>query len=160
LLKNAASHLFLTADYPCHTGLHIDQAIYSEFRPDSKNNIARSWKQVAIQTEDLPYQPFDPVAPYCITNFSMHTNPQPIEILRVRHKNHGKPIPSAPLAKPINALELSSCPEQVNFRESKTFQQANCLRPFALLLLITAWPARVFIRTRNPWVRERLILLG
>jgi len=141
LLKDAASRLFLTADYPCHTGLHIDQAVYGKFRPDSKNDIARRWKQVSIQTEDLSYQPFDPVAPHCITNFSMHTNSQPIVTLCVRHEYHDKPITSAPLTKPINALKLSRCPEQVNFRQSQTFQQAqqaNCLRPFALLLLITA----------------------
>ncbi len=33
-------------------------------------------------------------------------------------------------------------------------------RPLALLLLTTACPARVLIRSRKPWVRFRLILLG
>jgi hypothetical protein len=98
LLKSAASRLFLTADYLCHTGLHIDKAVYGEFRTDSENNITRRWKKFTIQTENFPYQSFDPVAPYCITNFSMHTNSKPIVTLCVRHNNHGKPITSAPLA--------------------------------------------------------------
>jgi len=34
------------------------------------------------------------------------------------------------------------------------------LRPFALLLLITALPALVFIRLRKPCVRLRFMLLG
>jgi len=39
-------------------------------------------------------------------------------------------------------------------------QDASCLRPFALLLLMVAWPARVFMRVKNPWVRARLVVLG
>jgi hypothetical protein len=32
--------------------------------------------------------------------------------------------------------------------------------PFALLLLMMAWPARVLILFRKPWVRLRFVLLG
>lgn len=39
-------------------------------------------------------------------------------------------------------------------------QAASRLRPFARRLLMTACPVRVFMRTRNPWVRARLTLLG
>jgi hypothetical protein len=39
-------------------------------------------------------------------------------------------------------------------------QTLNLLRPLALLLLITALPALVFIRRRKPWVLFRFMLLG
>jgi len=131
----------LSADYPRHIGLHIDQAVDGKFRPDSKNNIAGQREQVTIQTKHLSYQPFDPVTPHSITCFSVNTDSQTIVMLCICQENHGKPVTSVPLAKPINALKFPRCPEQVSFRQSETFQQAqadNCFRPFALLLLITA----------------------
>ena len=39
-------------------------------------------------------------------------------------------------------------------------QTARRLRPLARRALITARPPRVFMRTRNPWVRARLIFEG
>jgi hypothetical protein len=89
--------------------LHIDQTVYGESGPDSKNNIAR-WRQlISVETKRLTYQPFDPVAANGITSFSMHTDSQPIIILIVRQKNHDKIVPSEPLTKPINALKLPGC---------------------------------------------------
>ena len=140
-LNGVVSRLLLTTDDSCHIGLQIHQAVYGKFRPDSKHNIAGRWKQVTMKTEDLPYQPFNSVAPHGTTSFSVHTNSQPIVTFHVRQINHGKPVPSESLTKPINELKLPGCLEQVNFRESETVQPAqaaNCLRPFALLRLITA----------------------
>jgi hypothetical protein len=163
IAQEKISRPFLTVDYPRHTGLHIDQAVYGEARPDGKNNIAGRRKQMTVETEDLPYQSFYSVAPHCITSFFLHTDSQPIVRLAVRKENNTKPIASKPLAKSINALKLPGGPKQMNLGKTKTAQLAqadNCFRPFALLLLITACPDRVFIRTRKPWVRARLILLG
>jgi hypothetical protein len=121
--------------------LQLDQVVQGESGTDSKNDIAGRRKQITIKPENLPYQPFDSVAPYCITNLSVHTNSQPLTTLSVRQKNHGKPVTMKSLPKSINALKLLGCLEQVNFRKSETVQRAqadSCFRPFALLLLITA----------------------
>ena len=139
--KVLSSRLFHTTKQPYHTGLYIHQAVYGESRPDSNNNIAGRWKHVTMKTEDFPYQPFNSITPHGITRFFLHTNSQPVVTFCVRHINHRKPLTVESLTMPINALEFPGCFEQVNFREWETVQlaqAANCLRPFALLLLMTA----------------------
>ena len=120
ITQGCVSRLFLTANYPCHAGLQIDQAVYGKSRPDSKNNIAGRGKQVTMKTENFPYQPFNPITPHCITSFSVHTNSQPVVTLCVRQINQGKPLTMESMPKPIDALKLPGCPEQVNFRECET----------------------------------------
>jgi hypothetical protein len=47
------------------------------------------------------------------------------------------------------------CNEQPTRRARR--QTARRLRPLARLAAITARPPRVFMRTRKPWVRARLV---
>lgn len=118
------SRPFLTVDYARHTGLHIDQAVNGEARPDGKNNIARGRKQMTVETEYLPYQSFYSVAPNCITSFFLHTDSQPAVRFAVREENHAKPIASKPLTKSINALKLPRCFKQMSLGKTITAQLA------------------------------------
>lgn len=137
----AFSSTRLTADYTSHAGFHTQQTVYCELGTDGKNDIGRRWKQVPVQTKNFPHQPLDPVTPYRITGFPMHADPQPIVLERVRQDDHGKAVASKPPTGKVNALKIAGRSQQMVFRESVSIQAtqaANCLRPFALLLLITA----------------------
>jgi len=143
--------------------VHLQQAVDGESGTDRQDDIGGRGKQVAVQTEDLSDQPFDPVAPHRVAGFSLHTDPQPIVLKGICQKDQSKSITSKPLSGSIDALKLPGRAQEMIFRKRgtiQTVQAANCLRPFALLLLMTAWPVRVFIRTRKPWVRARLMVLG
>lgn len=131
----------LPADDSSHTGLHVKQTVNSKSGTDSKDDIGGRWKQIPVQTEDLPYQPFDPVPPHRISGFSVHTDPQPAVLKCVRQEDHGKAVTSKPPPRQVNALKIAGRSQQMFFREGipiQAVQAANCLRPLALLLLITA----------------------
>lgn len=151
------------ADRLPDTGQHLFQAVDRESGTDRQNDIAPCRKQITMQTENFPEQPFDSVPPDCVSSFTVHADSQPSIGERIVKEDQGETFTLQPLAGAVDPLELPCCPQSMIFREreaAQLFQAANCIRPFALLLLITARPERVFIRTRKPWVRARLVLLG
>jgi len=121
--------------------LHVKQTVDGKSGADRQDDIGGDRKQIPVETENFPDQPFDSVAPDRVTGFSVHTDPQSIVLKGIRQVNNGKSITPEPPAGPVDALKLPGCPQQVIFRKRETIQTvqaANCLRPFALLLLITA----------------------
>ncbi len=144
-------------------GLEGFQTVKGKIGPDGDNNIALPRKTLPVASEDFPNQPLDPVPPYCVAGPAMHTDPQAIPWQGIRQDNDCKTVPMKPPSGPVYALKLPVCTQQMRLRESIPLQQAqaaSCLRPLARRLLMTARPFLVFIRTRKPWVRARLVVLG
>lgn len=143
--------------------MHVQQTVDGEFGADGENDIGGRREPIAVQTEDLPDQSLDPVAPHSVACLAVHTDPQSVVRQGVGQEDQGEPLSPKPPAGSVDALKLPGCSQQMLFRKRAAIQAvqgANCLRPFALRLLITARPVRVFMRTRNPWVRARLVVLG
>jgi len=65
---------WLTADDSSHFGLHVKQSVDCETGTDRQDDIDGCGKQVTVQTENFPYQPLDPIAPYRIAGFPVYTD--------------------------------------------------------------------------------------
>lgn len=157
------STTFTGTDRLPDTGQHLFQTVERESGTDGQNDIALCREQITVQTKNFPEQSFYSVAPDCIPSFTVHADSQPSKSERIVQEDQGKTVTSQPSAGAVDSLKLPCCPQSMIFREREAIQllqAANCMRPFARLLLITARPERVFIRTRKPWVRARLVLLG
>lgn len=102
----------------------------------------------------------------------MNTDAESVDRLGVRGNNKAEMIPLNSLALSIyQAVLLGFCKQRV-LGKRKMFhgikpllpacypETVKRLRPLALLLLIMARPALVFIRLRKPCVRRRFMLLG
>ncbi len=145
------------------TSFHIQQIIDIKIRSYSPDNIRTMREQFPVEPECFADESLNSITPYCISNLAGYTDTQPAVLKIVRQNDKCEPIPPVACASLVNSLKLSCDSEQVSLRKSITTQKnyaVNCLRPLARLLLTTACPERVFIRTRKPWVRARLILLG
>jgi len=86
--------------------LHVKQTVNSKTGTDSKDDIGSRWKQIPVQTENLPYQPFDSVPPHRISGFSVHTDPQPAVLKCIRQEDHSKAVTSKPPPRQVNALKI------------------------------------------------------
>ena len=139
------------------------QTIERKIGPDGNNNVTAIGKFRPVTAKDFSNQSFDPVSPNRIANFSLDAYSQTVPCQGIGQYNDGKTIAVVPFSGPIDALKLPVGPQKMFFGECipiQSAQTASCLRPFARLLRITACPFFVFMRTRNPWVRARLVLLG
>jgi len=73
-LDKGISSTWLSADDLSHTGLHVKQTVDCESRANRQHDIDGCRKQITVQTENFPYQPFDPVTPHRIAGFPVHTD--------------------------------------------------------------------------------------
>lgn len=124
-----------------HAGLHVAQAFDAKFRTDSKDNIGGRRKQITIQAKHFPYQPFYPVTSHRVAGFPVDTDSQAIVLEGIGQDNQSESITAKPSTGPVNPLKLPGRSQEMTLRERMTAQMAqaaNCLRPFARLLLITA----------------------
>jgi hypothetical protein len=115
-----------------------------------------------MQSEGFPDYTFNSVPVYRITSFFLYTDTQPVVLHTVCRKDQRKTLTMQAFSLAIDTIKLPVFSQQTYFGKSKSFfhQAESCLRPLARRRLITACPARVLMRNRNPWVRLRLILLG
>lgn len=100
----------------------------------------------------------------------MDTDAQSACLQPVGHENKAEFFPAKPFAISINSLKFLWLAEQSRLGQRLVILSPiwhSCrayaerrTRPLARRRQITARPAFVFIRARNPWVRLRLILLG
>lgn len=134
-----------------------------KIRPDGDDDIAVGGELLAVQPKTLAEQPLDPVPLHRIANLARHTDPQTTPRQGIGEINDRKPLAAQSRPGPVDALKLPVLPQQMLLGEAQPPQAAqadSCLRPLARRRLITAWPFLVFMRTRNPWVRARLMTLG
>ncbi len=135
------SCLFSAIKQPCDTGLYDAHAVAGKARTDSENDVARRGEQIAIEPEHFPEQSLDPVATDRAAGLLLDADAEPASFALGRQDNHGKPVAPYPPASPVNALEFPGSPEQILFRQRvpvHPLQAASCLRPLALLRLMTA----------------------
>lgn len=78
----------------------------------------------------------------------------------VRSEDHVKKFAAATNAVPVKLREILLFPNPLARTMGLRHQRARRLRPFARRFLITFLPPGVLMRTRNPWVLFRLLLLG
>ena len=133
--------LFPAIKQPRDTGLHDAHAVVSKARTDSEDDVAGRGKQVAVEPEHFPEQSLDPVATDRAAGLLLDADAEPASFALGRQDNHGKPVAPYPPASPVNALEIPGGPEQILFRQrvpAHPLQAASCLRPLALLRLMTA----------------------
>lgn len=155
--------LFRPSGQPVDCGADSIHASEGKFRPHSHNNIAGNRKYLPMQTEGLAEEPFDPVAAHCAAGFARHTDAQTAVRQRIGKKDERKTGPAQPPALLIDQIVFSGFSEQTGFGQGEPLhavQAESRFRPLARRRRITAWPERVFMRARKPWVRARLILLG
>lgn len=135
-----------------------------DFISGDNHQIIPAFQPGLVPPENFPQKPFRPVSFRMISDFPAGDRSQPIKCFPIfpikQNKATGNYFP-APVTNrsylfPFSQPLLRGQP----IPQNSVNQGINRFRPLARLRLITALPAAVDIRLRNPWVRERLILLG
>ena len=116
-----------------------------------------------MEPKGLAEQSFNPVAPHRVADLARNADTQATPGQGVGEIDDRKPFAAKSRSGSVHTLKLPVITQQMLLGEGQPLQSAqadSCLRPLARRLLMTAWPFLVLIRTRNPWVRARLMTLG
>lgn len=113
-------------------------------------------------SKSFPNQSLNSVSQDIVARYALshHQSKGTKSVVRVHGVQHEIPT-GAPYSRPKHPIELSRSPEPARrwkavvdgSRSAACNYTANRARPLARRALITARPARVFMRTRNPCVR-------
>jgi hypothetical protein len=137
------------------------------------HDVESRTQPTTVATKPLPNASLHPVAHHSVPDLATRRDPEARTTRRVpssppgdEHHKLAHREPHAATRNPpvfarrensVRPLETAGLRVHGYLEETDT---ASCLRPFARRRLSTARPARVFIRSRNPCFRSRLIRLG
>ncbi len=143
-------------EYGSHGRIHLIGSVDGDIRSHSDYDIRLLRKLSTMQTKCFAHQSLNAISPYSIPHLSLYTNPQATLRQVICRVYDSKTFTIQSSTNLVHPFELPVIFHYTLLRESKLFHKnytASCLRPRARRLLITARPAWVFMRTRNPWVR-------
>jgi hypothetical protein len=134
------------------------QAAQRSVPPGNHDDVQARRQLVAVEAETFPHEPFGPIAHHGRATFAADGQAKSPWFGIAPWKNYNDPLRRKKAAAlGIAALEMGPPPEAEGTWETQT---AKRFRPLALRRRITARPLWVRIRTKNPWVRFRRIVLG
>ena len=134
--------LSVTAGEQFHyPGLDRGQTVVVKARADGDDNVTGRGEPLAVQPEDFPHQSLNPVAANRVAGLPVQADPKSTAIPVGRQKNQCASIPPRSSPMPVDVLKFRGRPEQIPFGKrvpAHPRQAASCLRPLALLRLMTA----------------------
>ena len=138
------------------------QIIQCKVRTNSYYYIACRRKPILMKTKRLAEESFYAVSTHSFPHFTLHTDPQTTFRWWANCINYTQPLAVPSLSPFIDTLKITLFFQPLLWGKRVLFRAHadNRLRPLARLRLITACPARVLMRTKKPWVLERLVQPG
>ena len=130
--------------------------------------IIRRTEQPLVVPVKLPDQSLESISDYCIANLAAHG-------YSYSYGRNGRLGPEDDEAGGLDFAPVPGDPQKIGSSQEalmpgksghalvpylEAMVTANLLRPLARLLLMTSLPFLVDMRTRNPWVLFRDVLLG